>query len=149
MAAPITTTLSQLFGSDSKISRNRETPIVDAQEFAFSGIDGLFVTALGGRGRTVTWSGLLRGISSSRQAAAAIVTGIADNLKTHHREKTLITLNYESLPASDLYLDPAPPTPLVGVISAFAETAPREASIHSIGVWWVLAPFSLTFRILK
>jgi len=146
VAADLTTSLAGIFGSDSKISRTSDVYENDQQEFAFSGINGLFVTGLGSRGRTISWTGLLRTSSTTALLAAQQLNAIINNIVLHLTEKTLITLIQGApLITSDLYIEPGQTPPFVIVITNFSETSPRSISIVDT-TFWAIVSFSLTMK---
>ncbi len=143
------TTFADLFGADSKVSRVGEDHLVDVQEFAFNGLDSIFVTSLGGRGRMLPIEGILRTSAQATTAAAGdAMKTLIDNIRTKFLAGTLMNLfAAESTRIADLYTGTA--TSLTNVcIVQFREIGRREFSGIAPSII-CLQGFQMTLRRLE
>ena len=93
--ANTTLTVAQLFGTYSTLSpRTSSRPRVGFQEFSFSGIDGVFGTALGQHGTEIAWSGIFRTdpAGATQSAAGTALNALVEVVNGYWREGTVIDL---------------------------------------------------------
>ena len=84
--------LTTLFGVGVKPSRPNEGTFVDAQEFAFAGIDGSFLAVLGETGVRVTFQGLMRVVAASQVLAGTGMNTVKNNLLAFKRLGTVLNI---------------------------------------------------------
>jgi hypothetical protein len=150
--ANTTLTAAALFGTYSTLSpRTLSKPRVGFQEFSFSGIDGVFGTALGQHGTEIVWSGIFRTdpTLTTQALAGSALNALVEVVNGYWREGTVLDLfASDSTNLEALYVGSASdgsPTYTNVTIREFSERGKRGFTYPASGKVQASVEFDITF----
>ena len=147
-------TIAQLFGANSTVSISDFPVIADKGEFSFPVVNSVFLTSYEGKGRIISFSGVIRsGYQSTREAATDIVNALIANgttgIRDYQRRGTLLAIfSGETSNIKSLYMGTTS-TGEEGTIWSFEETTiPNAQGSRSFSAQGSTFNVSVGFRML-